>query len=443
MKKKIFPLFLLLAALLLSGCMSRTVYDMYSLPRRSEEYSDLEAAMEKVMGQEMVFSAPQSGMNRQAVQMADLTGDGREEYLVFVKGTGEKPMKILVFGQNDQEKAELVQIIEGTGAAFEQVDYVDMDGQPGLELIVSRQVSDQVPKSVSVYGYREQELRQLLNVSCSRFLTSDLNRDGQPELFVIQPGTEDQTNAMAMLYSLHNGTLERSMEAKLSQRAENILRINPNMLESGEPAVYVASTVAENTIITDVFALRDGNFTNISLSSEAGTSVKTLRNYYVYGSDVDRDGVLELPSLIGMKPVTEDGRGENQYLIRWFSLNLEGTERDKFYTFHNYQGGWYLRLDSLWAHRAAVEQAGNTYTVHIWDEDFTAAVPVYTVYALTGSDRETQAAEDGRFALLRTDSVIYAARMEPTAADYGITRESLAQSFRLIYEDWMPGENMR
>ncbi len=443
MKKAVFFLAVLLAPLLLAGCMARTVYDMYSLPRRSEEYSDLQRAMDGVMKEEMTFSAPQSGENRQSVQKADLTGDGREEYLVFAKGTGEKPMKILVFRQDSQGKAELLQIIEGTGSAFEQVEYVDMDGQPGLELIVGRQVSDQVPKGVSVYGYQEQELRQLLNLSYSRFLTCDLDRDGKQELFVLQPGTEDQLNAVAMLYSLREGILERSMEVQLSQRAENILRINPNKLESGEPAVYVASTVEGNAIITDVFALRDGHFANISLSGEAGTSVKTLRNYYVYGSDVDRDGVLELPSLIGMKSVTEDGRGENQYLIRWFSLDIQGTERSKLHTFHNYQGGWYLRLDSLWADRAAVEQAGNTYTVHIWDETFTTAVPVFTVYALTGSDRETQAAEDGRFALCTADAVIYAASLAEAAADFGITQQTLLQSFQLIYEDWMPGENMR
>lgn len=441
MKKYILCVASLLAAMLLGGCTTRTVYDMYSLPRRSEAYSDLQTAIDKAMGGEMTYSAPQSGENRQTVQMADITGDGQEEYLVFAKGSGEKPMKLLVFHRDENGQAQLLQIIDSTGSAFEQVEYVDMDGKPGLEIIVGRQVGDQIPRSVSVYGMQAQELQQLMSISYSRFLTCDLDSNGQMELLVIQPGTGDRINGVAMLYSVRDDILERSMEAEMSQKPENIVRISANKLESGEPAVYIVSTVDENAIITDVFALQDGRFANISLSSESGSSVKTLRNYYVYGIDVDGDGILELPSLIGMKPLQPEGSGEHQYLIRWFSLDIQGAEFNKFYTFHNYQGGWYLRLDSDWASRVTVAQEGNTYSVSVWDAAYEKAEHLYTIYALTGSDRETQAAVDGRIALCVTDTVIYAACLEDAAARYGIQENSLANSFHLIYEEWESEEN--
>ena len=229
------------------------------------------------------------------------------------------------------------------------------------------------------------------------------------------------------------------MEAELSQRAENIMRLTVSKLEGGEPAVYIASAVDETSIITDVLALRDGRFTNISLSGESGNSVKTLRNYYVYGNDVDGDGVLELPSLIGMQPLYWDWNGEAQYLIRWFSLDIHGKESDKLYSYHNYLGGWYIRLDSDWASRVTVEQVGNTYTFYEWDEAFETATCLYTVFALSGSDRQTQAMEDSRFPLYTSESVIYAARLEETAADYGITEETLRSSFQLIRETFSMG----
>lgn len=436
MKKRIMMAALALAALLLSGCAPLTVYDMYSLPRRSEEYNDLQVAIESAMGTELTYSAPQFGEKRQTVQQADLTGDGKAEYLVFARGTSEKPMKVLIFQQDTEGKPRLFQVIDSTGTAFERVEYIDMDETPGLEIVIGRQVSDQVLGSVSVYTIRDGEAQQLMSVGYSRFLSCDLDSNGRQELLVIQPGTEERTNGVAVLYSIREGLLERSMEAELSQRAENMMRVIISRLEGGAPAVYIASMVEETSIITDVLALREGRFANISLSGESGNSVKTLRNYYVYGNDVDRDGVLELPSLIGMYPLSDDGRGEDQYLIRWFSLDEEGVETDKLYSFHNYQGGWYVGLDGAMAERITVEQVGNTYSFYLWDVGFETAQSLYTIFALTGSDRENQATEDDRFALCSTENVIYAARLEPAAAGYGMNEETLTNSFHLIYDPW-------
>ena len=65
---------LLLAALALSGCMV-TVDQMYSPPKRSAAYEDLQNAIDEAMVG-MEYASPLSGENRQTVQIADLNGDG-------------------------------------------------------------------------------------------------------------------------------------------------------------------------------------------------------------------------------------------------------------------------------------------------------------------------------------------------------------------------------
>ena len=96
MKKRILLLCALVFTLLLTGCAMRTVEEMYALPKRSEEYKELQAAIDTAM-YGMTFSSPQSGENQQTVQMADLNGDGLDEYLVFAKGATEKPLQVLIF----------------------------------------------------------------------------------------------------------------------------------------------------------------------------------------------------------------------------------------------------------------------------------------------------------------------------------------------------------
>ena len=438
MKKFIRLGALLLAAMLtLSGCGLMTVEQMYALPKRSTQYHDLQIVIDNAMSG-LEYAAPTSGEYQQTVQQADLNGDGEYEYLLFARGSGEKPLKILIFGRSEQNY-QLVETIESRGAAFQVVEYVDMDEKPGVELVVGRTIGDQVMGAVSVYSFSGGMSEQLMSVSYNEFVVCDLDRSGRYELMVISQGATDHANAVASLYS-YDGGMVRSTEANLSAPPENIKRIMVSGLSGGVPAVYVASSLAESAIITDVFTMKKGIFTNVSFSNESGTSVQTLRNYYVYADDIDEDGELELPSLMTMTAAGQRMDRSTQYLIRWYAMNIDGGEVDKMYTYHNFDGGWYMLLDSDWAHRILVTQDGSSYEFHMWNRKFTESKKLFTVYALAGSDREEAAIIDGRFILHRGDNVIYCAELEADAADYDLTEQSLTDSFRFIQRDWKTGE---
>ena len=438
MRKKWIVLLCCIIGLLLCGCGASTVEDMYAPPRRSDVFHELQTAIDRTMV-DMEYAAPVSGDNRQTVQMADLDGDGVEEYILYARAASDNPLRILVFRQESDEECVLFQVIQSAGAAFEQVEYVDIDGEPGCEIVVGRQVSDQLQRTLSVFSFAGGEARQLLSAGYNKYLSCDLNADGRMDLMLLRSGETETDMGHAVLYSYADGNLQRSREAELSQQGTSIKRITVGALHGGEAAVFVASSVEEKAILTDVFTIREGEFTNISFSREAGNSVQTLRNYYVYGDDLNEDGVMELPYLISMKAAAGDDSGE-QHLIRWYSLDIDGREINKLYTYHNYAGGWYLQLDSGWAPRVSVVQEGSVYTFYLWDESYVSAEVVFTIYALTGSSREEQAVQNGRFALHQSDSVVYAAQLSESAAEMGLYEDDLINSFRLIHRDWNTGE---
>ena len=438
MKRRIL-LLTLLTALLLCGCAMRTVEEMYTPPKRSEEYKELQAAIDTAM-YGLTFSSPQSGENQQTVQLADLDGDGIDEYLVFAKGSSEKPLQVLIFQQDADGNVRTLDTIGSNGQVFEQVEYVEFDDDPGCELVVGIQVSDQVLRSVAVYSFHGGEAELLLLNGYSKFLTCDLDADGRKELMVFRPGEAETERGMAVLYSYREGQIERSVETELSESTSRIRRILPGKLEKGTPAVFVASSANENEIVTDIFSVIDGTLTNISFSSEADTSVRTLRNFYVYADDIDDDGVVELPSMITMKPVSIWRDEEEKFLLRWFSMDAVGWEMDKLFTYHNYVGGWYIRLDSTWASRASVEQGDGTYTFYVWNESYDLATELFTLYVFTGASRDEDVTKDGRFALHRSEGVAYGARLTDAAGEYGLTEEYLTDCFRLIRQDWQTGE---
>lgn len=438
MKQKILALCLLLAAmLLLSGCMA-TLDKMYCLPRRSQDAQNLQSAIDGAMAG-LEYSAPVSGENQQTVQTADLDGDGDPEYMVFARDSSEKPMKILIFSLEGEGYVHWA-TLDGYGASFDQVEYVQLDGEPGLEIVIGRQVSDQVLRSLSVYTFDGDRMDMILSANYTKFLTCDLDSDGMREIVLIRSGNMESDNGIVEFYSFRDGIMVRSNEASMSESTDHLRRIITGKLQDGEPAVYVASTVGENAIITDVFALVDGVFRNVSLSNESGTSVQTLRNYYVYATDIDGDGVVELPNLIHMTSMESSRTSERQYLIRWYAMRLDGTEVDKMFTFHNYVGGWYFQLNRDWVSRVTVVQTGHAYDFYIWDNAFTKAEKVLTIYSFTGPFREDQALENGGFVLYRTDSVVYAAVLENKAYDYGMVRDDVINGFHMIQQEWKTGE---
>lgn len=431
MKSKWLMLFDVLACLLLSGCAMKTVDEMYCLPKRSEAYQELQKVLDTEL-QNMEYCAPLSGMNQQPVQAADVDGDGVSEFLVFAKAAGERPLRILVIEREDQTFT-LTDTLQFSGTAFDQVEYISMDEKSGVELVVGIQLSDQLLRSVAAYTFADGKGEKLLDANYTNFLTVDLDRDNQGELFVLYPGQTEESPGFVALYEVEKGVVERSLEVKLSAPVSRLQRVITGELAGGEAAVFVASALEDTVLVTDVYALRSGALTNISLSNESGTSVSTIRNHFVYAQDIDEDGQLELPALIPMKAMSERNT-QSEDLIRWYSLSITGEEVDKLYTYHNFVNGWYLVLDSTWAQQVTVTQDSTGYSFYLWDLAKENAIRVLEVQMLYDQDEISQAMESGAILLYQGESSAYVGVLTSDAAQFGLTQEWLRGSFYLIYD---------
>lgn len=427
-----------MAALLLAGCSMLTVDKMYAIPKRSEDYNNLQSAIDQAMSG-MSYCAPLTGEHQQPVQMADLDGDGEEEYLLFAKSGDSRPLRILVFRNVDGSYIHS-DTVECSGSSFDVVEYLQMDDKPGLEMVVGCLVSDQVLRNVTMYTLSGQDLTQLVTVTYTKFLPVDLDGNGISEVLVVHPGETDTDNGSVALYTMSKDGLERSNEVDMSRPADKLKRIITGKLQDGSSAVYLASTVDDSALVTDVLTVRENQLANVSFSSESGTSIQTMRNYYVYADDIDKDGIVELPSLMTMKPQGVVAGGDKYHLIRWYAMHRDGSGIDKMYTFHNFMGGWYLQLDSKIAPRLTVSVNGGQYDFYLWDEEYKTTRKLLSIYAFSAQNKEGQATAEGRFVLYRTDSTVYAASLEPGAADYGFTQDSVTNSFRIIRQDWKTGE---
>lgn len=401
-KLKIF-LLLLAVVLALSGCAMTTVDKLYCLPKRSEEYENLQAVFDKAM-EGYSYCAPIYGDNRHFLQVADLDGDGTDEYLLFAKDDSERPLKILIFCQLASGYV-LMDTIEGYGFSFDFVSYAQMDDKPGVELIVGRQVSDDIMANVSVYRFSSGFSRMLMSTSYSQLTTTDLDNDGMRELFLLTPGMTDKSNGTARLYRYRNGELQRSAEIQLSAPMDGFKTMQTGLLQTGRPVIYVTSSQDGQSLVTDIFAIENGNIVEFA----SGFVTDSIQNYFVYPEDIDGDGILELPRLIPMEAVADESRQE--YLIEWYSLNADKTENIKQYTYHNYADNWYYRLDQDYRDRLSVIQTEQRCVFYLDGQC------VLTILALTDADRLEQAQQPGWITLYSSDTVIYVAFPESDATE--------------------------
>lgn len=435
MKKKNL-IWLILISVLLCGCQMRTVDEMYVPPKRSDNFYSLQSVINNAMT-DLQYCAPISGENQQIVQTADLNGDEVMECILFAKGGSNMPLHILIFSMKDGEYVHS-QTIKLPGTAFDKVEYANIDSNPGVELIVGSQVSDQVSRSVYIYSFAQEEAQQMVTEDYVSFLTCDLDTNGKSELFVLRSGSTETEQGIVELFSVYDGVMERSIEVNMSETASKLRRILSGQLQDGRPAIYVASAVDEDTLITDVFAIVDGTFTNVSLSGDSGTSVRTMRNYFVYADDIDSDGVMELPSLVPTRLIDTARPDSGQNLIRWYSIDSGGEQVDKLYTYHHFIGGWYLKIDRDYSERISVMDLGNICDFYAWDQQ--TPVKVLSIHTLTGQSREAQSTSDNRFPLYKGESTVYSAELYEYSARYNFTQETVLRSFFMIRENWYTGE---
>ena len=431
-------LMLLFAVLLLSGCYAFDSDDFYSLPKRSKEYRELQSAVENAMGSGS-YSAPVSGANRQALQHADLDGDGQEEVLIFCKLEGERPLKVLILKRTD-DSYRLICTLEGDGTAFDSVQYAQIDGEPGMEILLCRRIGEQVQQFLSVYTLKNDTAAELMSSGYHAFTTLDLDGDLLTDIFLLRANSEGP-RAFAELYRFREGELQKDVEASLSTAADSVKRMLTGNVAENVPAVFVASAYDDTNLITDVFAMEEGHLANISQNDESGQSAQTVRNYYVYSTDIDNDGIIEMPNTLPLDPLEGDPSSEGQYRIVWYNLSVDGSRTDKLTTYHNFAEGWFLYLPEAWCQNLSVskeqEDKGVSGTCFSVRQEDGSLRRLLTVFTFTGENAQTRAEADGRFLLSQRGDACYAARM---AEDLSLTQEELTARFSFISVDLIPGE---
>ena len=441
---------LMLGVLLQTACGCSTGFifnpqELYSLPQLPPKYDALNQCLSEIISGGAEYAAPTSGTNIQAVQMVDLDGDGQEEAVAFFRNAAdEKPLKIYIFAAEGESYRQMA-VIEGSGTAIYSIDYQDLNGDGEMALRGGWRVSTDL-QALSVYALEDGEAVELVRSNYVKYAITDLDQDQKKELMVLR--SDNQGEGVAEYYSWQDsGLLPSSMirisitMAELSQQG----RIVSGVLRDEVPALFITGVAENAEAITDILTVRDGELTNVVLSNMTGVSQVIAPFRSLYPSDMNNDGVTEVPQPVKMSGWGSGVTSDDGYRIDWYSYDSNGQGKIVMRTYHDMESGWYFQLPEEWTDLIQVHRSSGTdetvVTFSVQDGD--TVQDILSISTLTGTNREIQASRGNRFNLSRQSDATYTAELLSGNSEwkYGLTEDQVREAFSLIRPEWLTGDN--
>ena len=113
-------------------------------------------------------------------------------------------------------------------------------------------------------------------------------------------------------------------------------------------------------------------------------------------------------------------------------------------TFHRFSAGWYLTLPAQWNDQITIRSASDADGAEGLEflqwRGTAEPVPIFSIFAFSGDDRNARATSDGRFILAEKGGMTYAAKPGASIWAEDLPQEQMKQMFNFIQIDWNSGE---
>lgn len=429
------------ALLLLTSSCTFDAEGLMKAPKPPILIERLKDPLSRLVDDKTEYASPEAGNSRQAVQTKDLDGDGTEEAIVFLRSKADRTLSVHILTLVDDEYVQ-TGLITNEADAIYSVAYSDLTGDGRLELII---------------GWRKESLRlltvhavdgaavQLMYSDYTEYALIDINGDNNDELMVIRLNAP-QLEGTVELYGYVDGLLEPASSAPLSMGVSELRRSRNGMLVDGESALFVTCRNDKGEYITDIITLRSGELANISLVIEHGASVYTVSNLEMYPSDINSDGIIELPIPQQLPPY--DAYEENVdpiYTYLWKNYDSSGRAYDVFETYHSTSGSWYFVMPSEWSGQITARRTdvavGRRVVVFSYLQPDMSPVDLLSLQAIQKTAGTTIDPE-GKILITERANLAIFAEINPSAPNVGgfeLTREELVKRTFFITADWLAG----
>ncbi len=439
-KKKLLPL--LLSLTLLGGCTIPSGDELLAAPRPSANYQNLQAEIEKQLASGDTYTAPEKGENRSTIQLIDLDGDGLEEAITFFRGansTTSNDLKVLVYKKKD-DKYVCTGSVEGSGVAIQSVEYpaITPDGRKGM--LIAWQLQTEGTSALTMCDFDSGGAPGvLLETEYTAMQLTDLTGNGAKDLLLLTAGSEGKRTARMYRYS--GRELKLAGEAASNEDIVSVERMKSGRVKNGVNAVFAeGKTTSGVGLTTDIFVYSKNALHNLALDGENNTLMSTYRPVSVYSSDINGDGLIELPKAVLMAGYTDASASDAVFMLDWYAYSVDQMPELVRTTYQNVSDGWTFRIDDSWHDviTASKSNENGLSTVYFYEFNGGNRTGLFSISCATGSSRESYGERHDLIQLGQTSKAVYFARLlqdnNPGAVKLGAA--DIKAHFSLVTQDW-------
>lgn len=359
-----------LAAAVMTGCsgLNFGVDTLLAAPKLTEEQSQIHQALIAAVGNNLTLKYPKNGSYRSAYVVADIDDEPTDEAIVFYEYTGadtaEDGLRVNLLDKDENGNWYSVKEIAGAGTEVDKVIMTRMGAGNRMNVLVGYQTLSGDEKTLEIYSYRGDDLVRIGTTSYSVLEPLDINGDGSNELVAIRRITNSDTGQVTSKAALLEMSGEEVTLIQSTDMCENIIsyaRAKSGRLSDGRRAIFVDAVDADGNLHTELVYYRYSALQNpMQLRSEKLLPLCT-RPYGYYCSDVDGDGVIEIPStspMLGYENAI--GEEEQMLLTTWKQYKDFYELEDKFYGYYAVSDGYAMMFPGRWENQVTVKKDTST-----------------------------------------------------------------------------------
>ena len=433
----------LLSLLMLGGCTFPSGDDLLAAPRPSTNYQSLQIELEQLIASGISYTAPMEGENRSSVQLVDLDGDGVDEAVAFFRGStsaSSNTFQVYVYQkQNDQYIC--TGSVEGQATAIQSVDYpvITPEGKRGM--VITWRLTGDGTGALTMCDFDENcAPGVLLETEYIAMELTDLTGDGARDLLLMT--TDPDGRRVARLYQYQNDMLLQAGEVSTSLETASVERMRSGRVQPSQPAVFAEERMASGVgLTTDIFVYHEGTLMNLALDGEDSITRSTYRPISVYASDINADGVTELPRAVLMAGYDDAAASDAIFMLDWYVYSPDRPPVAVATTYDNISDGWRLAIDAAWHDRiTAVKTTENNLSKVEFYEYLGSGNqrPLFSIYMATGATREYYAGRSDLIQLGESSQAVYFAKLaaDTQGGTLQIESEDIKSRFSLVTQDW-------
>ena len=445
-----YAFFIVLTVLILtfmSGCAYQMGDGLLSLPKLPAEYEELQKIYDGIIGKGASFVSVTGGSNRQSVQLADLNMDGENEVVSFFRNA-DGTISVYVHEKTEDTYREIGQFT-GVGKNIRSVEYVSANELGEKAILISWELDELSKTAMSVYMSTGETMEKVLDLEYVGYHIIDLDMDGKEDIVAICRNMGEKVMT-AYVYSFNDDSCTLKASAPMSLESDKVVNISSGLTAEGKKGVFVDSSTLEGQYVTDIFTCTDGVMMNESIDSESGSAAVTGRYLNIYSTDIDNDGIVEVPLGKMFKGYTDPLSSETRWMIMWSKIQKGKVVGAPVNTFYNAVDGWYMVLPEKWGDNvtAVINNGANvnttTFFVPVQNEDGSYTMvcdkenSILSVYTITGDTRERLSEYPDIKILKQTDTTVYAYKIYENQYDqYAVTSEDVLLLVKYVRNtDW-------